>query len=104
LQHQFFSETPLGRKLPILEMVRPAKRRKVPVVLSAQEVDDLPDWIWNLLHRVGLTLIHAHGLRLSAAARLRVEDIDSDHMLIAARNGRGGEDRNVPLPVPTPGG
>jgi site-specific recombinase XerD len=99
---KFFYETTLGRKLPILEIVRPAKRRKLPVVLAAGEVKELLDQITNPVHRMCLTLIYACGLRLSEGIHLRVEDIDSERMLVAVRNGKGGKDRYVPLPQYTP--
>src|SRR5512143_413499 len=95
---KFFYETTLGRKLPILEIVRPAKRRKLPVVLATHEVHDLLERVRNPVHRMCLTLIYACGLRLSEGTHLRVEDIDSERMLLAVRNGKGGCDRYVPLP------
>jgi site-specific recombinase XerD len=81
--------------------VRPAKRRKLPVVLSTKEVNDLLERVRNPVHRMCLTLIYACGLRLSEGIHLKVEDIDSDRMLVAVRNGKGGKDRYVPLPEPT---
>lgn len=98
---KFFYETTLGRKLPILEIVRPAKRHKLPVVLSTEEVDDLLERVKNAVHRMCLTLIYGCGLRLSEGIHLRVEDIDSSRMLVAVRNGKGGKDRYVPLPQHT---
>jgi integrase len=98
---KFFYETTLGRKLPILEIVRPAKRQKLPVVLAAGQVKELLDQITNPVHRMCLTLIYACGLRLSEGIHLRVEDIDSERMLVAVRNGKGGKDRYVPLPQHT---
>ena len=98
---KFFYETTLGRNLPILEIVRPAKRHKLPVVLSTEEVNNLLERVKNPVHRMCLTLIYACGLRLSEGLHLRVEDIDSDRMLVAVRNGKGGKDRYVPLPERT---
>ena len=98
---KFFYETTLGRKSPILEIVRPAKRHKLPVVLSTEEVNNLLERVKNPVYRMCLTLIYACGLRLSEGLHLRVEDIDSDRMLVAVRNGKGGKDRYVPLPERT---
>jgi len=98
---KFFYETTLGRKLPILEIVRPAKRHKLPVVLSTEEVNNLLERVKNPVYRMCLTLIYACGLRLSEGLHLRVGDIDSDRMLVAVRNGKGGKDRYVPLPERT---
>jgi site-specific recombinase XerD len=98
---KFFYETTLGRKLPILEIVRPAKRRKLPVVLTTGEVHELLERVRNPVHRMCLTLIFACGLRLSEGTHLKVEDIDSERMLVGVRNGKGGRDRYVPLPERT---
>jgi len=43
-------------------------------------------------------LMYSCGLRVSEAVHLRIEDIDSRRMVLAVRNGKGGQDRYVPLP------
>lgn len=94
---KFFFETTLGRPFPVLGLVRPGKRVKLPVVLSREEVRLLLGMIRHPVAHMVLTLIYACGLRLSEGCRVRVEDIDSARMLLWVRNGKGGKDRSVPL-------
>ncbi len=71
--------------------------RKLPEVLSQREVLHLFSGLSNLKHRVIAMTIYAAGLRCSEVAHLRVEDIDSERMLIHVREGKGRKDRLVPL-------
>jgi len=71
--------------------------RKLPVVLSAQEVVRFLDAVPNLKSRVALTTAYAAGLRVSEVARLKIADIDSRRMVIRVEQGKGGKDRYVML-------
>lgn len=71
--------------------------KKLPVVLSPEEVTRLIDAAPNLLYRTLLMLLYATGLRRTEAARLKVCDIDSSLMLIHVRQGKGARDRELPL-------
>jgi site-specific recombinase XerD len=71
--------------------------RKVPTVLSQDEVLRLFAGIHNLKHRLVVMTTYAAGLRASEVARLRVCDIDSRRMLIHVVQGKGRRDRLVPL-------
>jgi integrase/recombinase XerD len=78
--------------------VLPAKQpRTLPVVLSRDEVVRLFAAISNLKHRAILITAYAGGLRVSEVCRLRVEDIDSQRMVIHVRQGKGQKDRYVML-------
>lgn len=98
---RFFYEKTLKRPWTLFDLVRPAKRRKLPVVLSFREVQTILGFIYNPIVRMALTLIYSCGLRVSEAVRLRPQDIDSERMLVWVRNGKGGKDRSVPLPQRT---
>jgi len=84
--------------LPWMESVTRARRpRRVPVVLSVDEVQRL------LLVMDGRTallasLLYGTGMRLMEAMRLRVKDVDFAQRQIVVREGKGGKDRHVPLP------
>ncbi len=71
--------------------------RKLPVVLSADEVVRFPESVSSLKSRAALTTAFAAGLRTSEVAGLRVADIDSARGAIPVRHGKGGKDRNVML-------
>ena len=98
---KFFFEKTLGRQWPVLNLIRAQKRKKLPVVLSMEEVRKLLSLVRIPKNRVCLTTIYSCGLRLSEATHLKVSDIDGKRMVIEIRNSKGGEDRYVPLPRKT---
>lgn len=98
---KFFYETTLDRPMPVLDLVKPRKRLKLPVVLSVAEVRLVLQQIRSPTARMALTLIYACGLRLSEGQQIRCDDIDGDRLLLWVRNGKGGKDRAVPLPTAT---
>jgi len=71
--------------------------RKLPVVLSADEVVQFLEAVPSLKTRAALTTAYAAGLRASEAVSLKVRDIDSGRMLIRVEHGKGGKDRYVML-------
>jgi len=95
---RFFFEKTLKREWRIFDLVRPQKRKKLPVVLSTDEVKHFLSLVQHPTIRMALTVIYACGLRLSEGIHLKVQDIDSRRMLVWVRNGKGGKDRCVPLP------
>ena len=95
---RFFFEKTLKREWLIFNLVRPKKRKKLPVVLSPDEVKQILSLVQTSAVRMALTVIYACGLRLSEGLNLKAQDIDSSRMLLWVRNGKGGKDRCVPLP------
>jgi integrase/recombinase XerD len=75
----------------------PKRGRRLPIVLSPEEVALLIDSARNLMHRAILMTLYATGLRRAELCRLKVADIDSDRMMIHVREGKGGRDRDVLL-------
>ena len=73
------------------------RKRRLPEALSKEEVAALLRQPANIKHRAILTAIYACGLRVGEACRLRVEDIDSEKMVVRVRKGKGGKDRYVML-------
>jgi site-specific recombinase XerD len=73
--------------------------RKLPVVLSVEEVADLLAAVPGpgLTYRAALGISYGAGLRASEVCNLKVTDIDSDRMLIHVDNGKGGRDRKAML-------
>jgi integrase/recombinase XerD len=95
---KFFFEHTMGRDWKTFELVRPAKEKKLPVVLSQEEVRRVLGCLRSFRHHVCLSTIYSCGLRLREAVHLQVADLDSDRMMIHVRKGKGGKDRYVPLP------
>jgi site-specific recombinase XerD len=92
----FFEQT-LHREWPLLDLVRPPKDQRLPVILSRAEVQRILHAIHRFRYRVCLTTIYSCGLRLGEGTGLQVPDIDSAHMRLHIRHGKGGQDRYVPL-------
>jgi site-specific recombinase XerD len=80
-----------------LEIPTPRKPKKLPVVLSQDEVARFLSAVDNLKHRVILTVCYASGLRISEAVRLKSTSIDSQRMVIRVEQGKGRKDRYVML-------
>jgi site-specific recombinase XerD len=94
----FFTHT-LQREWTTLRFVRPRHEKKLPVVLSREEVRRILIAIRIPVYRACLTTIYACGLRLLEGAHLQVGQIDSAR-LVRHIHGKGNYDRLVPLPVP----
>lgn len=81
------------------DYLRSRKPRRLPVVLSREEVKSLIAQIRHEVHHLIASLLYGCGLRLMECIRLRVLDIDFDYMQIIIRGAKGNKDRVVPLPV-----
>lgn len=71
--------------------------RKLPIILSADEVVQFLEAVSSLKARVALTAAYAAGLRVGEVCVLNVDDIDSSRMVIHVRHGKGGKARYVML-------
>ena len=72
---------------------RPKKERKLPNVLSKEEVGKILSSVANEKHKTILYLIYSAGLRVGEVVRLEFSDIDTKRMLIKVRQGKGRKDR-----------
>jgi len=97
----FFYEHTLKNPWPTLRFIRAPKEKKLPVILSVEEVRTILDCLRLPRYRVCLNTLYSCGLRLSEGTSLPVTDIDSSRMKIHVRPGKGGKDRLVPLPPST---
>ena len=101
---KFFYENTIQRPWPTLLFIRPGHEKKLPVVLSRDEVRETLRNIELLRYRACLTTIYSCGLRLSEGIHLKVENIDSARGFIQVRKTKGHmghKDRDVPLPQKT---
>lgn len=94
----FLYKEVLGQHLPWLDDIgRPVTRRRIPTVLTQQEVQRLLQVLegeTDLLAR----LLYGTGMRLMECLSLRVKDVDFARGVIVVREGKGGKDRVVMLP------
>ncbi|MFC2173172.1 site-specific integrase [Acidobacteriota bacterium] len=95
---KFFFEKTLKRDWSTLTFVRPRREKKLPVILSTEEVRTILAALQQQSYRVCLSTIYSCGLRLQEGTHLKVPDIDSARMLIHIHDGKGLKDRFVPLP------
>jgi integrase/recombinase XerD len=98
---KFFYERTLNRQWTTLGLVRAAPEKKLPVILSIEEVRQILGYIRLPRYRVCLSTIYSCGLRLQEGTHLQVADIDSARMMVHVRHGKGAKDRYVPLPQRT---
>lgn len=93
----FFTQT-LDRPDLARRLVRTKHPRKLPVVLSRDEVARLLGATTCLKHQAALSVAYGAGLRVGEVAMLKVRDIDSERMLLRVERGKGGQYRNAMLP------
>jgi site-specific recombinase XerD len=95
---RFFYTVTLKRRWVIKDDIPTGRQaKKLPVVLSQEEVARFLGAVDNLKHRIVLTVCYATGLRVSEAVRLTPASIDSKRMVIRVEQGKGRKDRYVML-------
>ena len=94
---RFFFTYTLDRPEISRKLIRLRYPRKLPTVLSADEVARLLAAAKSLKHRAALAVAYGAGLRVAEVASLKVGDIDSMRILIRVERGKGGRDRNAML-------
>lgn len=94
---RFFYQTTLGRTGLLDGVPCPKEPKRLPVVLSREEVAQFLAAAPRLKSRVMLTTAYAAGLRVSEIVALEVGDVDSQRMVIRIRQAKGLKDRNVML-------
>ncbi|CAA0159366.1 Putative integrase/recombinase [Tenacibaculum maritimum] len=82
-----------GIEIDTLNLQRPKKEKRLPMVLSLEEVKQLLDATHNLKHKTLLSLIYSAGLRIGEAINLKISDIDNKRMLIHIKGAKGKKDR-----------
>lgn len=90
---QFFYGVTLRRNSMRLALPPRKSEKRLPEILSAEEITRLFAAAHNLKHRVLLETAYSAGLRASELVRLKLTDIDSDRMLIRVGQGKGNKDR-----------
>ena len=81
----------------VYEITRPKKDKKLPAVLSPEEVSGILSSVNNIKHKLILMLIYSAGLRVSGVVKLKPEDIDAERKLIHIKGAKGRKDRYTML-------
>ncbi len=84
-------------KLPVIKI-----RRKLPVVLSKEEVTSMMNIPCLLTHRLMIAILYGCGLRCAEVKNIKVEDIDLQRQVLFVRQGKGKKDRYMPLGITLP--
>jgi len=95
---RFFYTHTLNQKISIERIPFPRGERKLPLILSREEVKALLEAPHNLRHRTLLAIMYGCGLRVAEVAQLKVSDIDPGRNVLWVRHGKGRKDRQTLLP------
>ncbi|MEE4354854.1 MAG: site-specific integrase [Desulfococcaceae bacterium] len=98
---RFFYEHVIRRDWHIFNILKSQKERRLPCVLSREEVYDILSHVRTFHNYTYPATVYACGLRLREALYLQVSDTDKDRMQIHIHRGKGAVDRYVPLPEET---
>ncbi|MCP3733047.1 tyrosine-type recombinase/integrase [Sphingomonas sp. MG17] len=96
---RFFFNHTIDRPDLARRLVWVKQMRKLPVVLSRDEVARLLGATTCLKHQAALSVAYGAGLRVAEVAMLKVRDVDSERMLLRVERGKGGQYRNAMLPA-----
>ena len=84
-------------QLDVNAIERPIKDKRLPEILSQEEVKELLIKIKNVKHKTILSLVYACGLRIGEALSIKMDAIDSTRGFIHIKHAKGAKDRYVPL-------
>ncbi len=96
---KLFYRNRFNRAMEVDFIQRPRREKRLPNVLSKNEVKSILEAPTNLKHRAMLSLIYACGLRRSELLNLTLKDILSDRNLLFIRQSKGKKDRVVPISI-----
>ncbi len=90
---KFYYEKVMGGPRRVYMIDRPREEKKLPIVLSTEEMAILLKNVKNLKHKAILMTLYAGGLRIGELVRLKINDIDSKRMQIRVEQSKGKKDR-----------
>jgi len=94
---RFLYKYGLGRKYDKVSFERPRGEKKLPRIIEKDFLLNKINKIYNIKHKVIISLAYSTGMRVSEVLNLKISDIDSKRMIISIVNGKGKKDRIVPL-------
>jgi len=95
---KYYWENILNKERAYIEIDRPIKEKKLPEVLSLEEVSRIFESCGNFKHLMILKTIYACGLRISEVINLEYKDINGERLTIRIKNAKGKKERIVPIP------
>lgn len=95
---KLFYEICIGQKDKFRYIPYAKKSKKLPIVLSEEEVQRMFNACTNVKHKAIFALLYACGLRVSEVINLKIVDVDSSRMVINILQAKGKKDRQVMLP------
>jgi len=90
---KFYYESVLGMPNRFYEIERPRKEKKLPKVLSKEDILNIIANTNNLKHKCIISLLYSSGIRRNELVNLKITDIDSKRMLIRVEAAKGNKDR-----------
>ncbi|GKT30292.1 tyrosine-type recombinase/integrase, partial [Aduncisulcus paluster] len=87
----------LRREWSEFKVKRPKRHKKIPQILSSEQVKSLLSNISNIKHHALVSLAYATGMRRNEILNLRPQDIDSSRNMIIVKCGKGGKQRQIPV-------
>ena len=90
---RFLFAVTLNRTLNYLQIPRQKKHKTLPEVFTRDEVNSILESCQNIKHKAMLSVVYSSGLRVSEAAALKIQHVDSNNMRLFVQNGKGGKDR-----------
>ena len=94
---RFFFEETLDRHDALTKMSHVYEPRKLPLILSIEEVTRLIEAAGSLKYQAALSIAYGAGLRASEVVHLKISDIDSERMVLRVEQGKGKKDRYAML-------
>jgi len=98
---KFFYTNVLKKTWEEIPLIKPPRTTRIPDIVTIEQAHQLFTATNKLSYRVFFFTLYSMGLRLGEGIRLRLGDIDADHMRVHIRNAKGNKDRLVPLPANT---
>jgi site-specific recombinase XerD len=90
---KLYLEKILKRKF-FLNIPRIKQKKRLPIVLSKEEVRKILKKITNVKHKLMIATIYSAGLRVSELPRIKIKDLDLEGLVLRVRDSKGGKDRN----------
>ncbi len=94
---KLFFRTVYEKSIQVEKIHRPKREKKLPNVLSKEEVKAILDAHSNIKHKMMLSMIYSCGLRCGELLALQPVHIDSKRNIVLLKNSKGKKDRIAPL-------